>query len=179
MAKNEDKVRRFVLDGTPVATGVVAVGDSWASSNPSIGRGVTIGFLHALALRDTIGEVGVDDPAGLVTAFAEATEERVLPWVEATLSLDRARVKEIRDDIDGTADDLPPAAAIGKAFQFGALHDAELWRCLAEVGGMLASSDEVFGRPGVFDRVLEAGADWRDAPRRGPDRTELLALLGA
>src|SRR5680860_1644882 len=38
MAKIEDRSRRFVVDGDPVATGVVAVGDAWACTNPSLGR---------------------------------------------------------------------------------------------------------------------------------------------
>ncbi len=37
MAKIEDRHRSFVLDGRPVATGVVALADSWACTNP-VGR---------------------------------------------------------------------------------------------------------------------------------------------
>ena len=43
MAKIEDRYRRFVVDGRPVATGVVVVGDSWACTNPSLGRGCRSG----------------------------------------------------------------------------------------------------------------------------------------
>lgn len=35
----EDRYRRFVVDGVPVVTGLVAVGDAWACTNPSLGRG--------------------------------------------------------------------------------------------------------------------------------------------
>ena len=44
------------MEGRPVATGLVAVGDSWACTNPSIGRGASIGLLHAVALRDVLRE---------------------------------------------------------------------------------------------------------------------------
>ena len=54
MAKIEDRVRSLVVDGRPVATGVLTVGDAWACTNPSVGRGVSIGMLHAVALRDTL-----------------------------------------------------------------------------------------------------------------------------
>ena len=37
MARLEDRYRGFVVDGMPVATGVVAVADSWACSNPAKG----------------------------------------------------------------------------------------------------------------------------------------------
>ena len=54
MARLEDRYRGFVVDGQPVATGVVAVADSWACSNPANGRGASIGMLHALTLRDQL-----------------------------------------------------------------------------------------------------------------------------
>jgi hypothetical protein len=37
IARLEDRSRGFVVDGMPVATGVVAVADSWACSNPATG----------------------------------------------------------------------------------------------------------------------------------------------
>lgn len=37
-AGSSDRIRPFVRDGVPVATGVVAVGDSWAYTDPTFGR---------------------------------------------------------------------------------------------------------------------------------------------
>ena len=39
MAGIEDRHRNLMVDATPVATGVVAAGDAWACSNPTVGRG--------------------------------------------------------------------------------------------------------------------------------------------
>lgn len=50
MAKIEDRIRDFAPGGNPVATGVVAVADSWSCTNPSLGRGASIGLLHTLTL---------------------------------------------------------------------------------------------------------------------------------
>src|SRR5690606_31952615 len=36
MAGIEDRHRSLVVDGQPVATGIAAVGDSWAATNPSL-----------------------------------------------------------------------------------------------------------------------------------------------
>ena len=52
MARLEDRYRCFAVDGKPVATGVVAVADSWACTNPTNGRGASIGMRHAVVLRD-------------------------------------------------------------------------------------------------------------------------------
>jgi flavin-dependent dehydrogenase len=43
MAGTIDRYRRFVRGGAPVATGIISVGDSWACTNPSLGRGITMG----------------------------------------------------------------------------------------------------------------------------------------
>jgi hypothetical protein len=47
LAGLEDRYRGFADGGTPVATGVVAVADSWACSSPANGRDASIGLLHA------------------------------------------------------------------------------------------------------------------------------------
>ena len=42
-----DRRRRAVVDGTPVATGILPVGDALCCTNPSLGRGITMGLMHA------------------------------------------------------------------------------------------------------------------------------------
>ena len=74
MAGIEDRSRRYVLDGMPVATGVVPVADSWACSNPSVGRGASIGLLHAVALRDLVRDGPLDYPLAFALAWDEVTE---------------------------------------------------------------------------------------------------------
>jgi 2-polyprenyl-6-methoxyphenol hydroxylase-like FAD-dependent oxidoreductase len=107
MAGLEDRYRSFVIDGDPVATGVVAVADSWACSNPANGRGASIGMLHALTLRDQLRAVGLDDPAEFAEAFHAATAETVEPWYRTTLAGDRHRIGEIEAGILGTVYDSP------------------------------------------------------------------------
>ena len=107
MARLEDRYRGFVVDGKPVATGVVAVADSWACSNPANGRGASIGMLHALTLRDQLRAVDLDDPAAFAEAFHAATAETVEPWYRATLTSDRHRLGEIEAGIRGAAYDSP------------------------------------------------------------------------
>ena len=101
ITKLEDRFRRFVVDGHPVATGVFAVGDSWAASNPAVGRGISIGLLHALVLRDTIREVGLDNPTVFACRFHHRTAETVEPWYRTTLTGDRDRLAEVHAGILG------------------------------------------------------------------------------
>ena len=61
------------------------------------------------------------------------------------------------------------AAAAGK--------DPELLRAILDARGVLALPEEVLARPGVFERVMELGASWRDEPLLAPTREELLAIV--
>ena len=45
-----DRYRRFVVEGQPVATGIAAIADACAATNPMRGRGVSMGFMHAECL---------------------------------------------------------------------------------------------------------------------------------
>jgi 2-polyprenyl-6-methoxyphenol hydroxylase-like FAD-dependent oxidoreductase len=176
MANLPDRIRTFVVDDTPVATGVVAVADSWSCTNPSVGRGITIGTLHAIALRDTVRATGPDAPLALVKAFADVTAADIEPWYRATVELDRARLDEmvaLREGRDTASDD--PNRAIGTALQRGAWSDPDLLRGLLEIASMLAMPGAVVGRPGMFDKVLEHTED--DEPFPAPSRDELLAVI--
>ena len=177
MAKLEDRITRLVVDGSPVATGILPVGDSWACSNPSLGRGATIGFLHAVTLRDTLRDHDGDATA-LSLAFDRATAERVQPWYDATLGVDRERRREIEAAIAGEEyGPSDPGVEIGAAFRRVADIDPDTYRSFQTVACMLAPVGEVVARPGVLDRVFELGADWRDHPTPGPSRPEFLDLL--
>ena len=100
MAKIEDRLRRYVDLTAPVATGVVSLGDSWACTNPSVGRGASIGMLHAVCLRDALRESGPDDPA-FARRWHDITTEVVEPLYRDTLAFDRHRLAEIDAQIAG------------------------------------------------------------------------------
>jgi hypothetical protein len=178
MAKIEDRHRAFVVDGVPVATGVASVGDSWACTNPSVGRGASIGLLHVVELRDLLRRMGTDDATGFATAWHDATVEAVEPYYRDTLTFDRHRLAEIDAQIAGVpyeTDD--PAWVLGQTLGNAAARDPELLRASVEIASLLARGDEVFARPGVTDRVFELGADTDAEPLPGPTRAELLAAV--
>lgn len=178
MAKIEDRYRRFCPDEVPVATGVLAVGDAWACTNPSLGRGMSIGMLHAVALRDTLREVGVDDPYKTAVAFDQATESRVTPWYRTTLAYDRNRLAEVDAAIDGVEhrpdDDMWDLL---HALAAAAPTEPDLLRRLIEILSVLRLPEDVFSEPGMVDAVRAAGGHWREIPSFGPSRSELLALF--
>jgi 2-polyprenyl-6-methoxyphenol hydroxylase-like FAD-dependent oxidoreductase len=176
MAKIEDRHRSLVVDGVPVATGVAALGDSWACTNPSVGRGASIGVLHARALRDTVRRVAPSAALEFATAWHDATTETVEPYFRDTLGFDRHRLAEIRAQIAGVAYETDdPAWLLGQALTNSAGKDPELLRGYLEIVMVLARGVEVLSRPGVAERALELGSNGEPLP--GPTRTELLALV--
>jgi 2-polyprenyl-6-methoxyphenol hydroxylase-like FAD-dependent oxidoreductase len=180
MARLEDRYRGFVVDGKPVATGVVAVADSWACSNPANGRGASIGMLHAITLRNQLRAVGVADPAAFAEAFHNATAEIVEPWYRATLTGDRHRVGEIEAGMRGVSYDSPdPAYQLEKALDAVGSQDPDCLRANFDIRFVLRTPEKVFARPGLRDKVLNLGSGWRDEPPFGPNREQLLALVSA
>ena len=178
MAKIEDRHRSFVLDGHPVATGVVALADSWACTNPSVGRGISIGTIHAVGLRDLLHDM----PTGsgrLQQQWHDATMATAEPWYRSTLAFDEGRLAEIDALLEGRPFEPTPEFEIGKALRAAAGKDPEMLRAVLDLAGVLALPEQVLGRPGVFERVVEFGSGWRDEQLPGPSRDELVALAAS
>jgi 2-polyprenyl-6-methoxyphenol hydroxylase-like FAD-dependent oxidoreductase len=179
MARIEDRHRNLMVDGAPVATGVVAVGDAWACSNPTVGRGASIGMLQAVLLRDTIAAAGLDDPWKFACSFHHATAETVEPWYRDTLAGDRHRLAEI-DALIGGGEYRPrdPSWETGQALANAAFKDPDCLRGFVSVAMVLSRAAGVTARPGLLDKVTALGAGWRDEPLPAPSRGELLSIVG-
>jgi 2-polyprenyl-6-methoxyphenol hydroxylase-like FAD-dependent oxidoreductase len=179
MAKLEDRHRSFVIDGTPVATGVLAVGDSWACTNPSVGRGISIGLIHAVALREMLRRESIDDPVALAVAWEQATLASAEPYYRGTLHFDRHRLAQIEAQIAGVPyEPNDPIWDLGECLSAGAGADPDLLRGALRIGSVLATGEEVFAEPGMVDKAINIGGPLRGEPAPGPTRPQLLAALG-
>jgi 2-polyprenyl-6-methoxyphenol hydroxylase-like FAD-dependent oxidoreductase len=177
MAKIEDRQRTYVVDDVPVATGVIPLADAWACTNPSLGRGVSIGIVHAAALRSLLREGSLDDPRALAVRWQELTDEQVEPLFADTLAFDRHRLAEIEAIMEGRqyeTDD--PGWELSNALAASIMRDGDLLRGYIEVVTLLDTGAGVLSRPGLAERAL-ALAD--PTPLPGLDRAELLTLVGA
>lgn len=172
-----DRHRRFVVGGRPCATGVVTLGDAASCTNPSLGRGITLGLVHTEILREVVAAHG-DDPVALALAFDERTEAELRPWHDATTAMDRRRVTEMRAFAEGRVPEPDPSAAVGDILQAAVAIDPTAARVFGEIFGCLSTVEEIFARPGVFEHVLSLADKVSVQPIPGPDRAELLALVG-
>ena len=176
MAGIEDRQRQLVVDSVPVVTGLVAVGDAWASTNPSLGRGASIGAMHACVLRDVVAKEGTGDPETLVLRFAAETAATVSPYVDSTLSFDRHRLAEIEADVARVPyEPADPAWAMTRALTAGGREDPVVARALAAIASAQALPAELLSDGAVRGRV--AGFLGRPHYAPGADRTELLAAV--
>ena len=173
-----DRHRRTVVDGAPVLTGLLTVGDSACCTNPSLGRGMTMGLMHAAGTAEAIND-HLGDPVALAHAHHQMTSARVTPWYQNTVEFDRARKEEIDASIEGRPAPEPPAAMaqFQQAFGVAMLYDPDVFRGMLEFISMMALPGQVFTRPGFADRVLAAAEGREVFTPSGPSRADLLKTL--
>jgi 2-polyprenyl-6-methoxyphenol hydroxylase-like FAD-dependent oxidoreductase len=176
-----DRYRRFVVDGTPTATGFVAVADAWGCTNPSAGRGLTVGFLHAAQLRDAL-DAADGNPRALVDAFDRRTETAIAPWYHAQIAADRARFAEMDALREGRQpqppDDEPTRRVLSFFMLMGA--DPDLFRAGLEYVGTVTPLQEILARPDVSQRMRAAADAMKHRPPMqlpGPSRQQLLEIV--
>jgi 2-polyprenyl-6-methoxyphenol hydroxylase-like FAD-dependent oxidoreductase len=164
------------VDSVPVVTGLVAVGDASACTNPSLGRGASIGAMHACVLRDVLAKEGTDDPEALVLRFFAETSAAISPYVESTLSFDRHRLAEIEADVAGVPyQPADPTWAMTRAVWAGAREDPVLARALTTISSVQATPQQLLTDPELGQRVVGYLGRSHYAP--GAGRAELLAAV--
>ena len=172
-----DRYRRLSVDGRPLVTGIALVGDAWSCTNPSLGRGMSLGLLHAQALRDVVG-AHLQDPGEFAEQWDAVTEAKLTPWYRATVEEDRNRLREIEALRDGHEPGPGgPVAALREATITALLHDADVFRGFLEDRSCLTPLSETLAQPGMSERVLELAGEHERQPLPAPSREDLLALL--
>ena len=177
MTKIEDRWRSLVMNGEPILTGLVAVGDAWACSNPSFGRGASIGMLQGVVLRDALRAAGDDGPYALASAFHTTTAEVVEPWFMWTRFEDRHRLAQI--DALMVGEQYEPGDGrweLEQALAAAVMKDPDLLRVFLRAAFVLDPLEQALAAPGVTERALDLGADWREIPVPAPPRDELVAI---
>jgi 2-polyprenyl-6-methoxyphenol hydroxylase-like FAD-dependent oxidoreductase len=173
MAGVVDRYHRFVVEGEPVVTGLAAVGDAWACTNPSAGRGVSVGITHAQQLRGAVRE-HLDDPAGFAHDWDQRTEQVVAPFYRQQIANDRARFAEMTALQQGQEPPAPNPQAERLTTAVGT--DQDVFRALIEMVGCLATQDEVMARPEIQAKLAAVTPNGQLRPP-GPDRRQLLEIL--
>jgi 2-polyprenyl-6-methoxyphenol hydroxylase-like FAD-dependent oxidoreductase len=179
MASTANTTRSYIVDGAPCATGLVPVGDAWGFTNPSVGRGITLGLKHSVGAVSAIAQ-HLDKPGKMALAWDRATEEQAMPWHAATVEIDRVRGPEAEAFRLGLADPHDPndlGVAGARAFGSAIHYDAELLAQYGEIMSCMTLASDVIARPGVLERVIEVASQNPTYETPGPDRRKLEDLL--
>jgi len=203
MAGLRNRRRRLVVRGQPVATGVVAVGDSAVCTNPVYGWGCSLAVAHAFALADVL-ESHAAPGAEAALAFDEVTRAELDPWYGTAVAQDRAWRSAARAAAGGGAeggvgteggagggqgeDDDAPDSASGEDIDLrsvvrqgllpAAAADATVLRAFLRAFNLLEAPTALVDDADVVARVLAVWQErQRPSPPPGLSRPELLARM--
>ncbi len=152
-------LRRLVVEGTPAATGLHALGDSVCTTNPTLGRGLSLALWEAVRLRDVLHESGEDWMAQSI-AMNAFVGEHIAPFYEEQATVDGSRMAMLRYNIFGAAapervpcvSERVTYAEVRTAAQF----DPTAFRALWRIHGMVQKPLEVYNDPEVVTCTREA-----------------------
>ena len=156
-------------EGAVGLPGLLHVGDTVCTTNPSAGRGIAVGLRQAVNLLHQIDE-HPGDPEAAALAFDEWCTGNVRPWYEDHVYWDADLLRRWDGgDVDVTR--RLPSDLIMEATEA----DPSLWRVVGPYMAMEAL-------PGSLDEVEPQAraifaAGWRAPAHPGPTRDELAALL--
>jgi 2-polyprenyl-6-methoxyphenol hydroxylase-like FAD-dependent oxidoreductase len=181
MAGLHNTMRRLVAGGVPVVTGLHAVGDSVCTTNPTLGRGLSLAVSGAVDLLATIGEHG-GDQAAQVLAQDRRVADHVAPFYHDQAAIDRVRLAMLRHTILGAPAPDPAPVESGRVthaqLRAAALFDPVAFRAFWEIMGMIRRPDAVYTDPNVVARTHEVLRRHGSGPPMGqPTRGQLLAAL--
>ena len=182
MAGLHNTLRRLVVDGEPVVTGLSAVGDSVCTTNPTLGRGLALALWGASDLVATLDEHG-DSCVDQALALDACVGEHVAPFYEDQARIDEARLAMLRHAILGEpAPPTPPPISDRVTYsqlRTAALYDPTAFRGLWNVQGMIRKPSEVYSDIDVVAAARETLAGVAAQPVPQPTRTQLLDALEA
>jgi 2-polyprenyl-6-methoxyphenol hydroxylase-like FAD-dependent oxidoreductase len=182
MAGSRNIRRHYVVDGRPVALGVLPVGDSLCATNPQYGWGASMALTYAFAAVDAI-DAHPSDLAAMALAYDAVVGPEADGVFRESAASDRYRLYRW-DGVDvppEDADEMDRQDLINVGVIAGATRDPVLGRALLRRTNLIQRPDEVLDDP----EVLERAAGRRERTRAkaatptGPTRADLLAALGS
>ena len=158
MAGLHNTLRRLVVDSDPVATGLHVIGDSRCTTNPTLGRGLSLALWGAVDLVETIAAHGGDNIEQAM-ALDRSVADHVVPFYEDQAIIDLARLKVLRHTVEGgSAPETTPIEPDRVSFtqlRTASLYDPVAFRAFWRLMGMMCVPDDVYTDPAVVARTHE------------------------
>ncbi len=181
MAGLHNTLRRLVVDGQPVVMGLHALGDSVCTTNPTLGRGLSLALTGAVDLVDTL-ENYADDLHAQALALDGLAVEHVVPFYEEQAVIDAARLAVLRHTIFDAPMPAPPLKNSSRVtyaqLRIAAQFDPTAFRAFWKIMGMVSRPDEVYADSEVVRATQAALQRYGNGlSMMRPTRAELLAAL--
>jgi 2-polyprenyl-6-methoxyphenol hydroxylase-like FAD-dependent oxidoreductase len=161
----------------PQVTGFFGIGDSVCTTNPSYGRGVSLGLSHAVMLAELLAEF-TEPGQAQAEQFSARSTQLMRPWLEEAIANDRGRAGMWEATLRGQASQRPPAGMVtfGSAVA-ASTKDEEVWRRVANVMMMLDQPAALYADEQIRSRIGRALAAGPPPQLPGAGRAELIAAV--
>lgn len=156
MSRIENRRRRLTTSDGPIVGGIVAIGDAALHTNPTLGRGISMGLMHAQQLA-AVAHLASDDPVGFVETFSDWTDNHLGVWYDTQVAADATTLERLAAGILGErfAPADTPASRFAAAAFLCAAHDKVVGVAVARMAHLFAPPAEAFGEPLVASRINE------------------------
>ena len=148
-----NRVRRFTVDGQPVAIGFFALGDAAYCTNPLYGRGCAQAFLHADLLGAAL-DAHPDDLSAAALALAEQARLQIEPFYRASVIADRDAVRRAEGRRPRRLSHRLRQRFLEDGVAVATRCDPVVFRAFLRMFNMLESPERAFGSPQVVWRSL-------------------------
>jgi 2-polyprenyl-6-methoxyphenol hydroxylase-like FAD-dependent oxidoreductase len=178
----EYRRRRITTSDGPIVGGIVAIGDAALHTNPTLGRGISMGLMHAQQLAE-VAHLAPDDPVGFVETFSAWTDDHLGVWYDTQVAADATSLDRLAKGILGERFEPAdtPASRFAAAAFLCAQHDEAVGAAVARMAHLFAPPAEAFGDAPVASRINEfiARGESLRRPPDLPDRKAFESLVTA
>ena len=172
MGAIQNRRLRFWNGDRPSAIGIVNVGDSVLSTNPSLGRGIALAAVGALELRALLRET--DRPTEITYEFDRVKEDRLLPYLGDAVAADQGMRRALNEALGNPIDgDISDRTRMARA----SMRDMECWRRWTSVNQVFELPSSCLDDEELMARAREV-ADDMPPPAYNLSRDELASILG-
>ena len=182
MSRIENRRRRLITNAGPIAGGVVAIGDAALHTNPTLGRGISMGLWHAQHLAD-VAHDAPDDPVSFVDSFSRWTDDHLGVWFDTQVAADAGTAQRLAAGLLGRRAAVPqsPSARFAAAALLCARHDPRVGTAVAKMVHLFQPPAEALGEPDIASRIndfLATGVSL-DRPADTPSRADFQTIATA
>jgi 2-polyprenyl-6-methoxyphenol hydroxylase-like FAD-dependent oxidoreductase len=181
MGAVQNTMRRLVVNAAPIVTGLIAVGDAICTTNPTLGRGLSVALSSAVDLLHVL-ERHPDDAKTQALAMDKLIGQHVLPFYQDQIAIDSARLASLEHTIfRGPAPEAVSPDSHRITFdqlRAASMYDAFAFRSFWKVMGMMSKPEDVYKDPQVVSHTHRALAQYGAGPSiTQPTRDQLHAAL--